>query len=99
MAKKVTKKKRINTIITIACLGASVFLMGIIYSDLLRVNSQKDKLVELTKIKEQLQEERDELAEEVKNLDDPEYVARYARDNYIFPSEGEDVIKLPEVKE
>ena len=94
-----SKKKRISALITIAALASSVFMMGVIYSNLSRVNSQKEKLKELTQIKDQLQEKRDILAEEVKNLNDPDYVARYARDHYIFPSEGEDVIKLPEIKE
>lgn len=94
-----SKKKRISTLITIAALATSAFMLGVIYNNLVRVNSQKAKLQELTQIKDQLEEQRDILADEVKNLDDPDYVARYAREHYVFPSEGEDVIKLPEVKE
>ena len=94
-----SKKIRISTLITIAALASSAFMLGVIYNNLARVNSQKAKLQELTLIKDQLEEKRDILADEVKNLDDPDYVARYARDHYIFPSDGEDVIKLPENKE
>ena len=93
------KKKRISTLITIASLASSAFMLGVIYNNLVRVNSQQAKLQELTQIRDQLEEKRDILAEEVKNLDDPDYLARYARDHYIFPSDGEDVIKLPETKE
>lgn len=49
----------------------------------------------VTKKLETLQEEKETLQKTVKNLQNPEYVIRYARDNYMFIAEGEDVIKLP----
>lgn len=86
-----------NGIVTIVCLGVSVFLLVVVYGNLTRVNSQKNKLEELNLVKEQLEVEKAKLNDEVQKLNDPDYVARYARDHYIFPSEGEEVIKLPEI--
>ena len=50
-----------------------------------------DKVLELLK-------EKKDLSEQVKLLNDDDYVARYARDHYIFSKDGEEVVKLPDSK-
>lgn len=41
------------------------------------------------------EKEKDNLSLEVNNLSSKEYKIRYARENYVFSKEGEDVIELP----
>lgn len=62
-------------------------------------------LVQLTKEKEkleerylQLQEEAEELKIEITKLHDPEYLAKFARENYLYSKEGELIIKIRETE-
>lgn len=41
-----------------------------------------------------LEEEEYELNKQVKRLQDPEYVARYARENFLYSRDGEILIKI-----
>ena len=58
-------------------------------------------LYKLTKEKEELetnylelQEEADDLKIEITKLQDPEYLAKYARENYLYSKDGELIIKI-----
>ena len=53
--------------------------------------SLKDKLVSL-------QDEEDVLNSDIKKLEDPEYVARYAREKYMYSKDGELIIRIPDDK-
>ncbi|MDD6223522.1 MAG: septum formation initiator family protein [bacterium] len=46
-----------------------------------------------------LREEEAELKVDVEKLEDPEYVARYAREKYMYSKDGEIIIRLPEEDE
>ena len=41
-----------------------------------------------------LKENEDELKIELQKLKDPEYIARYARENYLYSKDGEYIIKI-----
>lgn len=43
-----------------------------------------------------LKEEQEKLNLDLKKLEDPEYVARYAREKYMYSKEGEIIIRLPD---
>ena len=43
-----------------------------------------------------LKEEEQRLAVDVKKLQNPEYVARYLREKFLYSKEGEYIIKLPQ---
>lgn len=58
-----------------------------------------DKYQEKKKLEEelaQLQEKEDELRLDADKLQDPDYVARYAREKYLYSKDGEFIIKIPE---
>lgn len=46
----------------------------------------------------ELQEEEDDLKIEITKLRDPEYLAKFARENYLYSKEGELIIKINETK-
>ena len=46
-----------------------------------------------------LQTEERELSGEIVKLKDPDYIAKYARENYLYSMEGEYVIKIEDKKE
>ena len=46
-----------------------------------------------------LQEEAEELKIEITKLHDPEYLAKFARENYLYSKEGELIIKIHETED
>lgn len=50
---------------------------------------------ELTQKMAKLDEEEEKLSGEVERLQDPEYIARYAREKYLYSKDGEFIIKMP----
>ncbi|MCD7950418.1 MAG: septum formation initiator family protein [Erysipelotrichaceae bacterium] len=98
MAKK-RKEARYKKLIGIACIIVSVGMIYTLVVTAVRVLERREELAILTEQRDALQEEKDALEEEVDLLNDDDYAARYARDNYIFPSEGEEVVILPEQEE
>lgn len=62
------------------------------------INNKKEK-EELTRKYNDLLENEENLEGEVVKLQDPEYVAKYAREKYLFTKEGELIIDMSSVGE
>jgi cell division protein DivIC len=43
-----------------------------------------------------LQEKEEELKGQVNKLQDPDYIARYAREKYLYSKDGEIIIRIPD---
>lgn len=57
-----------------------------------------DKYKEKQQLEEKLiglQEKEDELRADAERLKDPDYIARYAREKYLYSKDGEFIIKIP----
>lgn len=67
-----------------------VTLIGYTYSYISLKNEESKLKAELVA----LQDEKANLKIEIEKLNDPEYVARYAKENYLYSSDGEYVIKI-----
>ncbi len=80
-------------------IGISAVLIYILSINAIRVINQRNQLIQLQEKKAELEAEKEALAEEVELLNDDDYVARYARDNWIFSKEGEEAVVLPESEE
>ena len=73
-------------LILIESLGKTVY-------DIYSKNKEKKNFeIELTK----LQEKEEELKATVAKLQDPDYVARYAREKYLYSKDGEIIIRIPD---
>ena len=100
MTKKVPKaSKRRLTILGPLSLGIILyflFTVGIYSYRLINLSIEekqlKEKLVSL-------QAEEESLKIEIQKLKDPDYLARYARENYLYSKDGEYIIKLEEQEE
>lgn len=57
------------------------------------INRQKQELKEKLAT---LEEEEEVLNSDIKKLEDPDYVARYAREKYLYSKEGELIIRIPD---
>lgn len=72
-------------------------MMWVLFSDAMNTFSRQDDIVQLKKEVSAVKKEKEELENQVELLNDDDYVTRYARENYVFTREGEQVAILPEV--
>lgn len=94
MKRRVTKKdKRRIMLISILLLGCISLLIKSVYKDWVVIFQNQKETVALNNKYEALLEEEEELKSEVKKLQDPEYVARYARETFLYSLPGEIIIK------
>lgn len=100
MARKKSKTKIKNTRrLLILCTGSIVLIVvlclavGNCWAEIFSKYQEKRKLEkELIDLKEK----EEELKVDVKKMQDPDYVARYAREKYLYSKDGEYVIQIPE---
>ncbi len=80
-------------IISLAIIIYFFISLGTYVLKISNLSSEKRKLEnELTEMKES----EEDLTNEIERLKDPDYLARYARENYSYSKDGEYIIKLDE---
>ena len=92
--KKVPKasKRRLMIFGTLSCIVMAYALFNLItYS--YRMKKLSDKQASLTTELKTLKEKEGNLKNEIQKLKDPDYLARYARENYLYTKSGEYVSK------
>ncbi len=98
MAKRKKVKKKAKRIATFGML--SIILVITICLTLFSVIIEiVDKYQEKNQLSTELialQEQEKELETDVKKLEDPEYLARYAREKYFYSKDGELILRIPE---
>ena len=99
MAKKKKKvKKKAKRMVTFGLV--SILLIILIVFTLLSVFVEiYDKYQEKKDLENKLlllEEKKESLETDVKKLEDPEYLARYAREKYFYSKDGELIIRIPE---
>lgn len=99
MAKKSSKKlkrKRVKRIIlvTLLCLGINAYVLYSVGSILKDVHTMKNEDKELNVKLDNLKEEEEVLKSEVKKLKDPVYVAKYAREKFLYSGDNEYIIRM-----
>ncbi|MBQ7140735.1 MAG: septum formation initiator family protein [Bacilli bacterium] len=100
MARKKRKKKGLSkkrtiffSILSLCVIIVMAYIFSTYFIELYNKYTEKKELVD--KIS-QLSEEEEKLKGEVEKLNDPEYIARYAREKYLYSKNGEFIIKIPE---
>lgn len=71
--------------------------MWVLFSSAMATFSRQDDIAKLKEEVKTVKKEKKELENQVELLNDDDYVTRYARENYVFTREGEQVAILPEV--
>lgn len=98
MAKKKKIKKKATRLATFGVL--SIILIIIVSLTLFSVFLDIiDKYKEKNKLNQELialKEKESELKTNVKKLENPEYLARYAREKYFYSKDGELILRIPE---
>ena len=93
--RKVVTRRRILLfgLSSIVIIFAMTFTIGKYWIEIFDKYQEKRRLEEeLT----QLKEKEEELKVDANKLQNPEYVARYAREKYLYSKEGEFILKIPE---
>lgn len=93
---KVNKKRRIKRFLTLGVLSLVIivmisFTLGKYWVDIYSKYQEKKNL-EIT-LKE-LQEKEEILKADATRLQDPDYIARYAREKYLYSKDGEIILQL-----
>lgn len=100
-----TYKKRRNKSQKRLIIALSVFILllsfcvGSFFSDWSQIITNKKETKVLSKEYKRLQEEESSLESEVTKLQDPAYIARYAREKFLYSKEGEIILRIPDIKD
>lgn len=95
--KKSSKKAKIRLFLFFVIFGSITLYLSYNFflnvSKIMEINEEK-QLLEYKLAS--LQNEEEELNSDIKKLKDPEYVARYAREKYMYSKDGELIIRIPD---
>ncbi len=87
-------KRRLCVLFCVLVLVVSYFV-GTIFQDWVQIVSNKQQILSLNEKHEVLLSEEESLKSEVTKLHDVNYVARYAREKYMYSLPNEIIIKIP----
>ena len=79
-----------------ACLCILITIFVSVGSYWVQISEKYQEKRELEDLILTLKEKEEELKVDVEKLQDPEYVARYAREKYMYSKDGEIILRLPE---
>ena len=98
--KKVKKKRRkltpIMKLICIILIGASIWMLYKVGTEVLTTIRLREELAEVQEKLQDVQDENSRLVKEKEKLTNPDYVESYARSNYMMSKDGEQIFYLPE---
>lgn len=104
MAKKTTRKKKENLIpkkakrrmfVAFLLFGSIISVLSYnFFSNINQILAMKKEKKELENLIVELQEEEEALKADVQKLEDPTYIARYAREKYLYSKDGELIIRM-----
>jgi cell division protein DivIC len=93
--KLVHKRKKSGLFFPLFMLSFTVvLLLSVVYNDVNSIIKKKTETTELSVKYNALLEEEASLNSEVTKLQDPEYIARYAREKYLYTKDGERILKI-----
>ena len=75
-----------------------VVLISTIFTDTMQIYSNKKETADLQEKYNLLLEEEASLRSEVVKLHDPDYVARYAREKFLYSKDGEKILRIVDGK-
>ncbi|MGM9882348.1 MAG: septum formation initiator family protein [Bacilli bacterium] len=98
MAKKRSNKKAKRRIFLFFIIFGSIIgsLSYSFFSNIDKIMKINEEKKALNNKLSDLKEEEEVLNSDIKRLQDPDYVARYAREKYLYSKEGELIIRIPD---
>jgi len=99
MARKTTKQIKRRLVITVpVTLLIMIFSLYTAIIEFSKVKSYKDENKKLIEQLEELKKEAENLNIEITKLSSPDYIARYAREKYLYSKDGEKVVIVDVIK-
>ena len=98
MAKKKKVKKKAKRLVTFGFVSVLLitFISITLFSVFVEIVKKFEEKNNLENELILLEEKEKELENNVNKLEDPEYLARYAREKYFYSKDGELIIRIPE---
>ena len=75
---------------------STVLFVSTFFSYTTQIYKTKQEIAEIKEIYNEKLEDEEELKSEISKLQDPEYMARYAREKYLYSWKDEIIIKIEE---
>ena len=94
MHRKTRKEKKRLVFITITVIVLLVSLVASVYSDFLEVINNKREVAKLQQEYDSLVKEEGQLNSEVTKMQNPDYIARYAKEKYLYSEQDETIIRI-----
>lgn len=95
--KKMSKKMKFRvTFLTIGLIISLVLFLSSAISFASQIINAKKQIETLSVTYNDKLEEEEELNDEINKLQDPEYMAKYAREKYLYSKDDEIIIKIEE---
>lgn len=98
MAKRRKKAKRRFFLLGISSIAIIVGMTLSIGKYWIEIIDKYQEKKELNKELESLKEKEEQLKVDADKLQNPDYVARYAREKYLYSKDGEFILQIPEEK-
>ena len=93
--KKMSKKTKFRvTILGISLIIAIVFCVSSSISYISQILNARNQIEDLKVTYNDKLDDEEELKEEINKLQDPEYMAKYAREKYLYSKKDEIIIKI-----
>ena len=99
MATRKKKKKsiKVRVLFILLLFGVVIFALGSKFmSSIVNIKEMNDKKIALNKKDEALKEKKKELQADIEKLENPDYIAKYAREKYLYSKDGEMIIRITE---
>lgn len=93
-ARKSRKERKRLFLISTAIIFLLALLVSSVYKDWIQILENKSKVVALNNQYEELLEEEVTLSSEITKLQDNAYLARYAKEKFMFSAEGDTIIRM-----
>ena len=90
------KIKRKIFLVSVVFIVIGFILLKSIFETSLQIYEKQKEKKEFIAMLEKLKEKEEELNNTVTKLQNPDYVARYAREKYLYSKDGEIIIRIPE---
>lgn len=91
--KRSKKEKKRLLIISLSIIAVIILLITTVYTDWKQIMKNNSKIASLTVHYQELLDEEKKLQSEVTKLKDPDYVARYAKEKFLYTSDDEIIIR------
>jgi len=101
MMAKVVKKRKMSIVAKIRVFFTVIIILVVVsmlgyncVCNVLKIIDMKNQKVNLQEKIVKLDEEKEELELDIRKLEDPDYIAKYVREKYLYSKDGEIILRL-----